>query len=482
LEVPGFAAGGQALTSEELLLQQQADRTASSLAKAFGSDVADAPGLGAAINRGLIRPVIGAAKGAASGYGHAMQSASEGVKAFGYGLATGEALPSVIPSAQAGEPSAPSTASQSPAQDAQFLKAINESRTTPEQRAALALKNPAATPPAPSASSATGAFEPSALHFGKQVDPRRATDSDLLYNLQLEKAGGRMRVGSDGTFQGYEMPTGAATPQDLARQVNDTYTPAQQEARRAAAFSPENVAKQIADAKAHPGLPDFYNGMDVRGLGPAEYMALKNQTGAEQVVQAAAQRYYGLPQAERGSPTAAVTRAMAPGPSGALQFGMAADARAREGAAEAQKLQAGLLGEQIKAGAVQSKTDAAGWDKWQSGFNSQVERLTKAPANADPGAEPPADEGQKQFVIEAGNFMGEHAHKSGGVIPIQPYATTAAQLLQYARQNIPTLTAARAQATADLKGKGSPADIDKQARKIIADKIAAARLQLGLPG
>jgi hypothetical protein len=169
---------------------------------------------------------------------------------------------------------------------------------------------------------------------------------------------------------------------------------------------------------------------------------------------------------------------MAPGPAPSTQFGMAADERARG--------QQAALGEQvgkerlkaIEVGGKAATEQTKNWGDWQSGFHAQVDKQTKTPASIDPNAAPPMDDAQKQFVIETGDLLGQQDHANGTV---QPYGATASRLIQYAQEHVPSMAAATAQATTDLKGKGSPEEVQKRAREIIAQKTKAARATLGLP-
>jgi hypothetical protein len=204
--------------------------------------------------------------------------------------------------------------------------------------------------------------------------------SEDAYQRQIEAAGGRRLAGG-----GWEMPANAAvTPQGLDRQIRanggTTMTAAQ-------AFTPERVAAARADAQAHPNKPDSYGGYDVSQMGPAEYGALQQQMAAEAQDLAGAKAYYAMPPDERGPAPASVQRAMAPGVSPSAAFGMKAEERARGSAAATQKLQADLLGEQIKAGGTAAKDSGIAKRAENKQFTSTFDSLTKGVAGGEPGVE-----------------------------------------------------------------------------------------------
>jgi hypothetical protein len=128
--------------------------------------------------------------------------------------------------------------------------------------------------------------------------------------------------------------------------------------------TPKGLNEDIAaHGQGVSGAPDWYNGINVSQMGPAEIQALKAQTGQEASDLAAARQYYAMPEGERGSAPASVARAMAPGVAPSLAFGMAAEERERGAAAEGQKQAVEIAKTRItsegKAAVDQQKQDEA---------------------------------------------------------------------------------------------------------------------------
>jgi hypothetical protein len=198
-----------------------------------------------------------------------------------------------------------------------------------------------------------------------------------------------------------------------------------------AVFDPANVARAQADAKANPGNPDYYNGLDVSGMGPAEYMALKGMTGQQEADLGAARQFYSMPASERGAAPAAVTRAMAPGPAPVTQFGAAVEQRTRGTQAEAAKLQNKLDEATIAAGGKAATDATRRWDSYQASVPRELRALGKA--NPDTGDTGLSADGQS-WASEALARVMNQAKAMGADVPgpdlIQTYAQIAKQYIR----------------------------------------------------
>lgn len=206
---------------------------------------------------------------------------------------------------------------------------------------------PASPKPRPAPASAPAAeAEVAAAKPQSSIAFETSPESQKRYEKQISAAGGRSLGGGR-----YEMPADVpVTSADLARQVRLAGGPNRE------AFSPENVASARKAAQAFKG-PDFYGGVDVRGMSGAEFQEFKGMLDKENAQrQANIKRIRALEQPgqdksgpfdfQRPSAYASLDRGVSP----STQFAMLADAQRAS--------QAGKLGKATVEAAKETRAQA----------------------------------------------------------------------------------------------------------------------------
>jgi hypothetical protein len=249
----------------------------------------------------------------------------------------------------------------------------------PPAAAAVAMADPVAATdviePVPAARTAP---RPVAGPGTATATPATTKDAALQYLRQVEAAGGAVTPMADGRSR-VEVTSEPLSAAGMARQVAAAGGPARPVEQ---VFSPANVARVRADTPP-PSAADYFNGVDVSGLGANEYMALKAQSGRDDSDLAAAKAYFATPQAERPAAPVSVQRAMAPGPQGATRIGMMAEERQRGQRAVAATHEAALEKERIKA-AGKVDTEAQKTEGlWSKQFGAHLLAATKGGEGID---------------------------------------------------------------------------------------------------